>query len=74
MLQDARKDSDTDGDREEAFTLRKPTLQDPQEARSDSETDGDRKVRTPAQVMFLNLRVDSRLSRCCLCVSGLSRC
>ena len=45
-LQDARKDSETDGDREEAFTLRRPTLQDPQDARSDSETDGDRKVRT----------------------------
>ena len=85
-LQNARKDSETDGDREEVFTLRSPALQDaqkevytlrnpsPQDAQKDSETDGDRKVRTPAQVMFFSLRVDFRLSRCCLCVSRLSRC
>ena len=78
--------NETEGDREEVFTLRNPTLQDPQkevytlrnpsphDAQKDSETDGDRKVRTPAQVVFFSLRVDSRLSRCCLCVSGLSRC
>ena len=59
-----QRNSETDGDREEVFTQRSPSLQDSQkevytlrnpslqDAQKDSETDGDRKVRTPAQVMF----------------------
>ena len=59
-----QRGSETDGDREEVFTLRSPNLQDgqkeiytlrnlsPPDAQKDNETDGDRKVRTPAQVVF----------------------